>query len=94
MKKIRKMIGIILGCILVYYSTLTMIQIPQKRVIRDATSIQKTINEQRDIANPVELTGLTKEVVEINKEIALWKTINDYFPSIVIDQFDELNYVE
>lgn len=91
---IKKILRIILGGLVMYFIVWSMLRIPQKRIILFTKSIQTTLTEQRQIAVPVELTGITDSVIEINKEIELWQTVAKYLPTLFSEEFKQLGYVK
>lgn len=93
-KNILKMIRITLGVAFTAFCIVLLVQIPQKNVIRDAKSMQKTVDEQRLIGSSSELTGLTREILEINKRIDMWKSLNANIPFFTIYEIDNLKRVK
>lgn len=90
----KKFIRIVTGSILILFLLYMPMLITQLTLIVDVTSVQQTINEQREVAYETELTAITDVIIDINKRLDLWQRVSTAFPILFTEQFKTLDRVK
>lgn len=93
-KIIKRTLEIVIALTLILLLPLPFTKYISYNISTEAYALQKTITEQRSIANPVELTSITTQIADINKNIEYWKRISNIIPIYFTESFVNLEYVK